>query len=765
MSAAQVTCMLHRFGCKAENHTIFGGRAVNHTYPRKSVGIKGAATRGALILAAMSALYPLTAWSAPLPAGWVDAARLANVSSEPQNWLTTGRDEDGTYFSSLQSINAGNVSRLGFAWQFDLGTNRGQEATPVVIDGIMYTSGERGYVYALNAATGRETWRFDPHVDPQTMRNPCCDLVNRGVAVWKGRVYVVSVDGRLHALDAATGRQLWSVDTIVDHSLPYSSTGAPIVAGDVIVIGNSGSDMGTRGVRGYVSAYLWKTGALKWRFFTVPPPGGRPFESPALKSAARTWNVRPGAGYRGGGVVWDGLAYDRKLNLVFFGTSNSAPYDLRELGPVGDALFTNSILAVSAATGRLVWYYQEVPHDSWDFDATQKVVLASLSAGGKHRSVLMQAAKDGFFYILDRGTGELLSAKAYTYVNWASGVDMKTGRPILTGQGDWRTGPKNVYPSWAGGHTWNPVSYSLSTRYVYIPTIDVPNVWVDLTHNGGRVKYLDGFFTVNGVTPDDTYDPKSLAPLFGPLPAKTSLEGTAHGLPVREVLRAWDPVSGLVKWQHTTSSGVRGYDGGVLSTAGNLVIQGRGSGQLWVYAADSGKVLKVLRTGSHIMAAPMTYAVNGVQYVAVQAGYGGAAMTVGPVPASSAAAKYENLNRIIAFKLDGGPVPRPRRLEPTIFPKPPTQTASTATIRRGEVLFIQECSRCHVFGVSVTPDLRTIPLAQGAFFDQVVLKGLLAQGGMEKFGDLLSEADVQSIRAYLIDEAWTAYREQHREHK
>jgi len=713
----------------------------------------------ALVLIAIVAGSPVLARGLPLPAGWVDAARLADTNQEPQNWLMAGRDDDGTYFSPLKSINAGNVKRLGFVWQFDLGTNRGQEATPIVIDGVMYSSGERGYVYALSAVTGRELWRFDPHVDPQTMRNPCCDLVNRGVVVWKGRVYVASVDGRLHSLDAATGRQLWSVDTIVDHSLPYSSTGAPIVAGDVIVIGNSGSDMGQRGVRGYVSAYAWKTGALKWRFFTVPPPPGRPFEDPALKLASKTWNVRPGEGYQGGGVVWDGLAYDPKLNLVFFGTSNSAPYDLEQLGAVGDALFTNSILAVDAATGRLVWYYQEVPHDRWDFDATQKLTFALLDLNGKSRPVLMQAAKDGFFYIFDRGTGKLLSAKAYTYVNWASRVDLKTGRPVLTGLGDWRKGPKNVYPSWAGGHTWNPMSYSLSTHYVYIPTLDVPSVWVDLASNGGRVKYLDGFFTVNGITPDDTYDPQSLVSLFGPLPAKKSLQ--ASGLPVREVLRAWDPVTGRVVWQHTTSSGVRGYDGGVLSTAGNLVMQGRGSGQLWVYAADTGNVLKVIDTGSHILAAPMTYAVNGVQYVAAQVGYGGAGMTVGPVPASSAAAKYANVNRIIAFKLDGGPVPRPPRLEPTIVSKPPPQTASKATIRRGEVLFVQECSRCHVFGISVTPDLRTIPLADGAFLEQVVLKGLLAQGGMEKFSDLLTRADLQAIRAYLIDEAWTAYRDQH----
>ena len=701
--------------------------------------------------------------SHPPRAGWIDAARLATADREPQNWLTNGRDQGGTYFSPLRSINAGNVDRLGFAWQFDLGTHRGQEATPIVVDGVMYTSGERGYVYALDAATGRLLWRFDPHVILATMRNPCCDLVNRGVAVWRGRVYVASVDGRLHALDATTGAELWSADTIVDHSLFYSSTGAPQIAGQVIVVGNSGSDMGRRGVRGYVSAYDLQTGALRWRFFTVPPAPGRPVENPELALAARTWDPHRGADFQGGGAVWDGFAYDPTLNLVYFGTSNAAPYNLGQLGPSqGDALFTASILAVNATTGRLAWYYQETPHDHWDFDANQKLILADLPILGVTRPVLMQASKNGFYYVLDRSTGKLLSAAPYVYVNWASGVDMKTGKPIKTAQSDWSTGPKNIYPSWAGGHTWNPMSYDPVTRYVYIPAIDASNVLVDLERNGGSVKFLDGFFTVNGVIPDDTYDAKGLAPLYGPLPSLKSLQRTRKVPLVREILRAWDPTARKVVWEHVTSSGVRGYDGGVLSTAGNLVIQGRGTGALWVYAADSGKVLRAIQTGSHIMAAPMTYAINGTQYIAVQAGYGGAGMTVAPIPPSSTASKRENVNRIIVLKLGGGPVPKPPRRHPEVFPKPPTQTASAVTISRGEVLFVQECSRCHVFGVSVTPDLRTIPLAQPAFLKQVVLKGSLAPFGMEKFDDLLTEADVDAIRAYLIDQASQAYRDQER---
>jgi quinohemoprotein ethanol dehydrogenase len=304
--------------------------------------------------------------------GAVDAARLAAADAEPQNWFTGGRDTGGTYYSPLTGIDARNVERLGFAWDYDLGTIRGQEATPVVVDGVMYSAGTWGYVYALDAATGRELWRYDPKADPQAARNPCCDLVNRGVAVWQGKVYVASVDGRLHALDAATGAKLWEADTIADHTLPYSSTGAPQIAGSVVVIGNSGADMGRGGVRGYVAAYDLQTGAFKWRFYTVPPPAGQKPENAAMEVAAKTWNAHRDPQFQGGGTVWDGFSYDPQLGLIYFGTANAAPYDLRQLGTEKlDALYTASIIAVHADTGRLAWYYQTTPHDSWDYDAVQ----------------------------------------------------------------------------------------------------------------------------------------------------------------------------------------------------------------------------------------------------------------------------------------------------------------------------------------------------------------------------------------------------------
>jgi len=711
----------------------------------------------------MTAATPTASAAAPAAhgAGLVDEARMKAAPTEPDNWVTSGRDQDGTYYSPLTRINDKNVGGLGFAWDYDLGTHRGQEATPIVVDGVMYTSGTWGYVYAVDARSGKEIWRYDPGAAHLAARNPCCDLVNRGVAVWKGRVYVASVDGRLHALDAATGKKIWEVDTITDHAMPYTSTGAPQIAGRVVAIGNSGADMGHGAVRGYVSAYDLVTGALKWRFYTVPPDPGKPYENPELAMADKTWDPHRQAQYKGGGTAWDGFAYDPALDLVYFGTANAAPYDSRQLGPsMPDELFTASILAVHADSGKLAWHYQTTPHDRWDFDSVQKFVMADLTFAGRSRQTIMQASKNGFFYILDRKTGELLSAANYVYINWASGVDMKTGRPIPTAQGDWYSGPKNVYPSWAGGHTWHPMSYSLATHLMYIPVLDVPNVWVDMVHNGGSVTYLDGFFTGNGIMPDNTYNAVDLKPYYGPLPDLKSIASTRKEKLVRELIRAWDPIAQRTVWEHETSSGVRGYDGGVMSTAGNLVFQGRGDGKLWVYAADSGKVLKVVPTGSHIMAAPMTYAIGGEQFVAVQVGYGGAAITVGTIPPDSAALKFQNVNRIVAFKLGGPPVPTPPpRVEPPV-PKPPVQTANEARIRFGEIKFIQECSRCHVLGPSSTPDLRRLDPSLQALFKDIVLRGAVAPTGMERFDDILSESDVEAIHAYLIDEAWKAYKVQ-----
>jgi quinohemoprotein ethanol dehydrogenase len=304
------------------------------------------------------------------------------------------------------------------------------------------------------------------------------------------------------------------------------------------------------------------------------------------------------------------------------------------------------------------------------------------------------------------------------------------------------------------------MSYSAQTRLVYIPVIDAPAVWVDLAHNGGAVRYVDGIFSANAIIPDETYDANALKHLFGPLPDREVVRAGRRDNPVRELIRAWDPVGQRIVWEHETSVGIRGYDGGIASTAGNLVFQGRGSGGLWVYAADTGKVLTVIETGSHIMAAPTVYAANGEEFVAVQVGYGGTGIAAGTIPPRSAAVAYENANRIIAFKLGGGAVPTPPKRVIERFEKPPEQVASRASIDAGEIKFVEECSRCHALGLSTTPDLRKLNPGLHALFKDIVLHGAFAPLGMERFDDILSETDVENIHAYLIDQGWQGYRSQ-----
>ncbi|HEU4618538.1 MAG TPA: PQQ-binding-like beta-propeller repeat protein, partial [Gammaproteobacteria bacterium] len=341
-----------------------------------------------------------TASSAARAFGRIDRERLLAADREPGSWMTEGRDVGKTHFSPLAGIDRETVGRLGFAWQYDTHTTRGLEATPVVVDGVMYAAGTTGRVYALDAATGKELWAFDPHSDGQVNRYACCDEVNRGLAVYDGLVYVGAFDGRLFALDAQTGAVVWQIDTFIYKDRAYSSSGAPEIAGDVVVIGNAGADYDARG---YISAYDRKTGALKWRFFTVPGDPAKGFEHPELEMAAKTWDPHSRWDVGGGGTVWNSMVYDPELNLLYVGTGNAALFNWHERSPSGgDNLFLCSILAIDPDTGRLVWYYQEVPRESWDYTATQPMILADLDIKGTRHKVIMQAPKNGFFYVLDR---------------------------------------------------------------------------------------------------------------------------------------------------------------------------------------------------------------------------------------------------------------------------------------------------------------------------------------------------------------------------
>jgi quinohemoprotein ethanol dehydrogenase len=717
---------------------------------------------GALMAAAavsMGGCQPSTGNPARAPRaqrfGAIDADRIAHAAKEPGEWFSGGGDGSGAYYSHLTQINDANAQQLGFAWDYALHSNRGLEATPIVVDGSMYTSGNWGRVYALDAATGRQLWTYDPGVDAQWGRYACCDVVNRGVAVWQSRVYVVSLDGYLHALDAASGHLIWKADTLTGRApadFHYFASGAPLIAGDEVVVGNGGADF--KGARGYISAFDLSTGKFRWRFFTVPrDPAQGQQDQLHLKQAVATWDPHYDWSTGGGGSVWDGLSYDPELGLIYFGTANPSPYAIGKDIPHGDQLYAASMLAVHAQSGGLAWHYQEVPGDGWDYDATQKTVLTTLYIGGKKRSVLLQAAKNGYVYVFDRASGELLSAHPFTLVNWTKGLDPKTGRPIRNPIADYTDRPKLIFPGMTGAHSWQPMSYSLATGLLYIPVIDASMVYVNTESR--RAGLIEGNFNVVGFMPED-YDIHALAALFAPLPPMSELgEGVAHSIQSRGVLRAIDPLSGRVAWEQAGSL----WDGGILSTAGNLVIRGDAAGELNVYAADSGRLLNRLDIGTSIMAAPMTYSVRGEQYVAVMAGYGGGTLFL-PFPSDSAARTYGNAGRIVAFKLGGAEVPKPPRRIEVPFPKPPAREGSASSIAAGEVLYNRFCGRCHVFGVGLLPDLRRLSASTHQLFYEIVLTGAYRGKGMARWDDVLSRADAESIHAYLIDQAWAAYEQQ-----
>jgi quinohemoprotein ethanol dehydrogenase len=693
---------------------------------------------------------PTAAPTPPAKAAAIDAARLA--APEPDQWLTPGRDANGTYYSPLKDIDATNVARLGFAWDYRLGTNRGQESTPLVVDGVMYATSNFGRVYALDAASGRELWTYDPHIDGQWARYACCDAVNRGLAAFDGRLYVGALDGWLHALDARTGQLAWKVDTLLARGerKPYTITGAPLLAGDLIVIGNGGADFA--GARGYVSAYDRSSGELRWRFFTVPRnPAEGPQDQKHLEAALKSWDPKHDWAGGSGGTVWDGMAYDPAHKLVYIGTANAAPYNMHLGGRRGgDELYAASIVAIHADDGSMAWYYQTTPGDRWDFDSTQKMILADVDLDGKRREVLMQAAKNGFYYVLDRATGELLSAHNFAFVSWTRGIDPKTGRPILDPSSNYDHGPALVFPSEAGAHSWQPMAFDPEHGMTFIPVFEAGNVLLETSDR--RAGLVEGQFTTPAFPPE-LYDPKAMQSLYGALPPLTRLaQGMKTKTGSRGFLRAWNVAEHRIVWEAQTATS---WDGGVLATGGGLVFQGDANGNLNVYSADKGARLASIALGSSMMAAPMTYRVNGTQYIAVVAGYGGGGVILGaPLDPDSAAYRYGNAGRIIALKI-GGPAPPlpPLRTDPPL-PDPPARPTDAAQIAAGEVLYNRFCSRCHVMGRGNLPDLRRLDSATHGLFNAIVLGGAYGVKGMGRFDDVLSPADAAAIHAYLIDQQW-----------
>lgn len=671
------------------------------------------------------------AWAAK-PSAPVDSARIA-AAGEPANWLTTGGNYTEQRYSALDQVNDGNVAKLGLAWTYKLDIDRAAEATPVVVDGVMYTTGAFSYVYALDARSGKLLWKYDPQVPRARAGNACCDVGNRGVAVNQGKVYVASFDGRLIALDARTGRKVWETDTVPDHSRSYSITGAPLLVKDKIVIGNGGAEYG---VRGYISAYDAKTGKLAWRFYTVPGDPAKPAESKAMAMARKTWSGDKYYAEGGGGTVWNAIAYDPQLDLVYFGTGNGVEWNRVARGESkgSDNLFLSSIVAVNADTGEYAWHYQEVPGDMWDYDSDESIILADLTINGQARKVLLHAPKNGFFYVLDRATGELLSAEKFAPANWASKIDLKTGKPVFDdAASDWTSGPKLVMPSPLGAHNWQPMSFDPKTGLAYIPEQETAGLLAP--NNDAVFDSHTGTWNLGTQPMALPEDPRQLQPVVDSFKGK---------------LVAWDPVAQKQAWSQDYRTP---WNGGTLSTAGNLVFQGTADGRFVAYAADSGRQLWETPANSGVMAGPMSYQVGGEQYVAVLAGWGGAfALSFGSI---SLNARVRPESRVLVYKLGGTATLPPPKNQPIAQPEPPALSGDDKTVAAGRGLFNGNCGVCHGLSAvsgGVVPDLRYLSADKHASFLGIVY-GARASRGMPSFAGRLKPEEVQDIHQYLIKRA------------
>jgi quinohemoprotein ethanol dehydrogenase len=691
----------------------------------RRAGIGGAPRAGHAGFWVATGLALGIAWLSGSAGAWaagVTDARLQQPDREPGNWLTVGRSYDEQRYSPLDRLTTENVAQLGLAWYADFDTNRGQEASPLVIDGVLYVTTAWSKVYAFNARTGKRLWSFDPQVPGATGIKGCCDVVNRGLAAWDGKLFLGAYDGRLIALDAPTGRKLWEVLT-VDPARAYTSTGAPRVAHGKVFIGNAGSEIG---VRGYVSAYDASNGHLLWRFYTVPGDPSKPAESPQLAAAAKTWT---GDLYwkLGGGTVWDGMAYDPRTNLLYFGTANGTPWVAEARSPGGgDNLFLNSLIAVNADTGAYVWHYQVTPAETWDFDATSPVMLADLNLAGGPRHVLMQESKNGFFYVLDAQNGQLLSADPYTRVTWATHVDLSTGRPVEVPEARFgKTGkPMVVQPGGQGAHSWHPYSFSRRTGLVYMPVVETSTAYAPDPNYHAREGSAN---TAMGRAPATLYnDLHSDAP-------RTS----------RAFLVAWDPVARREVWRSENRGTIAS---GVLSTAGGLVFQGAQKGEFAAFRDSDGKKLWSMDPQTGVVAAAVTYLVDGEQYVAQLAGYG------------TRDYYTPNHSRLLVFKLGGtAQLPPPGELPPARAFNPPAAFGDEALLAQGADAFQAHCVMCHEtqFGNrGLFPDLRASPMINSAqAFRTVVIDGALEGRGMVSFRDRLTAAQAEAVRAYLVRRA------------
>ena len=671
----------------------------------------------------------------------VDGEALLNAGNDGANWITYGRTYDEQRFSPLDQINTANVGELGLAWFADMDTARGQEATPLVIDGKLYLTTAWSKVKAYDGVTGALLWEYDPEVPGETAVKACCDVVNRGLATWGDSLFLGTLDGRLVKLDRETGAVVWSKQT-TDPEQSYTVTGAPRIIDGKVLIGNGGAEFG---VRGYIAAYDAGSGEELWRFYTVPE-GTEDETSPEyLQAAAKTWNTEVLAGsdaIGGGGTVWDSMAYDPDLNLLYIGVGNGSPWNRAYRSPgedgtgEGDNLYLSSIVAIRPDTGEYVWHYQTTPGETWDYTATQHIMLADMEIDGAQRQVLMQAPKNGFFYVLDRATGEFISAKPYVTVNWATGID-ESGRPIENPETRIdKTGQTAVVtPGALGGHNWHPMAYHPDENLVYIPAFEAAMVYSpEADWKPDRARGFNvGFDLSAGDLPPD-------------LGFRKEITGTLKGM-----LVAWDPVAQEPRW---TVEHPGPWNGGLLATAGGLVFQGTAGSEFNAYNAANGEKLWSFPAQTGVVAPPVTYTIDGEQYVAVLAGWGGAYALSVDGQAINDLAPVRNVSRLLVFKL-GAESQLPPEPELAKLPlDPPPSRANAATIALGGEKYARYCAVCHApgaVGSTVLPDLRRSgTLSNPASWQAVVREGMLQGRGMASFAESLSAEESNAIREWVI---------------
>jgi quinohemoprotein ethanol dehydrogenase len=652
----------------------------------------------------------------------VDGTMIKDNTATSKDWPTTGLDYAETRFSKLKQINSDNVKNLGLVWSYSLGSSRGVEATPVVVDGIMYQTASWSVVHAIDVRTGNKIWTFDPGVDRERGYKGCCDVVNRGVALWKGKVFVGAYDGRLIALDAATGKKSWESDTLIDHDHAYTITGAPRVFNGKVLIGQGGAEYG---VRGYLTAYDAETGKQLWRWFTVPGDPSKPFEDESMEKAAKTWD--PAGKWwlnGGGGTPWDTITFDPELNMVYVGTGNGAPWNRKFRSPAGgDNLYLASIVALDADSGKYIWHYQETPGDNWDYTSTQPMILADIKIDGAPRKVILHAPKNGFFFVIDRTNGRFISATNFVDVNWATGYDAN-GRPmeVSESRGD---GPYDTVPGPFGAHNWHPMSFNPQTGLVYLPAQNIP---LNLTS--------EKEFSHNAQTPGK----------FGSVAGWNlgcMLNATPPKAPIFGKLIAWDPAQKKEVWHVEYKAP---WNGGTLTTAGNLVFQGTADGRFIAYDATTGKSLWETPAGTGVVAAPATYMVDGVQYLSIAVGWGGV------FGIWDRATELRSPGTVYTFAI-GGKAKLPE------FVKYQTENLLEGVpydpkdVPEGTALYVAACASCHgVPGVDNGGNVRNlgfVPKDEIVNLKDIVFNGVFKDSGMPDFTGKLKDEDVVKIQAFI----------------